>query len=335
MNGPKVSVILPFWNAADTLSAAIDSILNQTFLDWELILFDDGSADESAHIAGSYEQRDSRIRLLRAPHAGIVKSLQDACSQARGRYLARMDADDVAYPTRLEKQLHLMEMNPAVGLCGVQVKMVGEKIGMGRRRYERWINGLLSHDAIVRELFVECPIAHPTFFLRRDSYETIGGYRGCGWPEDYDLCMRCWLAGVRFAKIDEVLLEWHDRPNRLSMADPAYCPEQFRALKRHYLEVGHFAALSGQRFFQWGAGEVGKVWLREWEHRKPEAVVDINPRKIGHRIHGVPVIDPDDLPSPGQVSVIVAVGAPGARDEIRQFLTPRGYVEGTDYRFVA
>ncbi len=335
MNGPKVSVILPFWNAADTLPAAIDSVQNQTFRDWELILIDDGSADDSHRIARSFEQRDSRIHLLRTPHSGIVKSLQVACGHAQGRYLARMDADNVAYPSRLEKQFRLMETDSAIGLCGAHVKMMGDKIGMGRRRYERWINGLVAHDAIVRELFVECPIAHPTFFMRRDAYETIGGYHDRGWPEDYDLCMRCWLAGVRFAKIDEVLLEWHDRPNRLSMADSAYCPEQFRALKRHYLELSHFAALSGRRFYQWGAGEVGKVWLREWGHRMPEAVVDINPRKIGRRIHEVPVVDTEELPAPGQVFVIVAVGAPGAREEIRQFLTPRGYVEGTDYRFVA
>jgi len=335
MSEPDVSVVLPSWNAASTLAAAIESIRTQTLTRWELLLFDDGSTDGSPDIAAAYEASDSRIRVIRSEHAGIVRALRNACAQSRAPYLARMDADDVAYPARLEKQLQMMNESPGVALCGVCVQMTGDKLGMGRKRYERWINGLLTHEAMVRDLFVECPVAHPTFFMRRDAYESIGGYRDCGWAEDYDLGMRFWLAGFRFAKVDEVLLEWHDRPDRLSMTDPRYSPEQFRILKRHYLREGYLARLAGRRFFQWGAGEVGKVWLREWEDGTPEAVVDINPRKIGRRIHGIQVVAPNDLPPPDQVFVIIAVGAPGARDEIRRYLSPKGYVECEDYLFVA
>ena len=91
----------------------------------------------------------------------------------------------------------------------------------------------------------------------------------------------------------------------------------------------------GRPFYQWGAGEVGKRWLREWQERKPEAVVDINPRKIGRRIHDAPVIAPEDLPPPGETFVVVAVGAPGARTDIRDWLTPRGYEETRDFLFLA
>ncbi|MGI6461330.1 MAG: hypothetical protein ACOX5J_14790 [Candidatus Hydrogenedentales bacterium] len=80
---------------------------------------------------------------------------------------------------------------------------------------------------------------------------------------------------------------------------------------------------------------MGKVWLREWGHRQPDAVVDINPRKIGRKIHGVPVIAPDELPEPGTTFTLIAVGAPGARDEIRAWLKPRGYIELRDFLFVA
>jgi glycosyltransferase involved in cell wall biosynthesis len=335
MTSPDVSIVMPFWNAADTLAAAIDSVLAQSFSDFELILFDDGSTDESLEIARGSAARDGRIRIIQSEHIGIAAGLRRACADARGRYIARMDADDVAYPNRIEKQHALMEANPDVGLCGAQVRMTGGAIGSGRLRYERWLNALATHDGIVRELFVECPIAHPTFFMRRDIYETVGGYLDTEWAEDYDVCMRFWLAGARFAKVGEVLLDWHEHGNRLSMANSRYSPAQFRALKRHYLRKSYLDTRSSRHFYQWGAGEVGKIWLREWETVKPERVVDINPRKIGIQIHGVPVIAPEELPPPGQVFVVIAVGAPGARDEIRQFLDPRGYTECEDYLFVA
>lgn len=335
MNSPKISIVMPVWNAAKTLGPAIESLLNQTCPDFEFLVYDDGSSDGSLDIAQQYARADRRIRVVSAKHTGIVEALSQACSLARGLYLARMDADDVAHPSRLERQLSLMEANPQVGLCGAHVSMSGDEVGSGRLRYEAWINSLSTHEQVVRELFVECPIAHPTFFMRRDIYKHVGGYRDAGWAEDYDLCMRLWLHGARFAKVDEVLLNWCEHHDRHSMAHFRYSPEQFRALKRHFLAQSYLASLKSRRLFQWGAGEVGKFWLREWNEIVPECVVDINPRKIGKHIHQVPVIAPDDLPSPGQVFVIIAVGAPGARDEIRQFFAPRGYQECDDFVFVA
>jgi hypothetical protein len=117
------------------------------------------------------------------------------------------------------------------------------------------------------------------------------------------------------------------------MSDPRYGLDRFRALKRHYLFRSY---LSDEKpFCQWGAGEVGKLWLREWGVRRPLAVVDVNPRKIGRSIHGVRVIEAADLPPPGESFVLVAVGAPGAREEIRAWLSPRGYRELEDYLFIA
>ena len=117
------------------------------------------------------------------------------------------------------------------------------------------------------------------------------------------------------------------------MNDPRYAPEQFRALKRHYL--GETYLKERTEFYQWGAGEVGKQWLREWGRRAPKAVVDINPRKIGRTIHGTRVIIPGELPAPGAGFTVVAVGAPGARDEIRAWFAERGYTELCDYLFLA
>lgn len=333
MQRPAVSVVLPFFNAAGTLSAAVASIRGQTFGDWELILFDDGSQDGSAEVARACAADDRRIRVVASGHVGIVEALRRGCAEARGEFIARMDADDVAAPTRLERQLALMRADPEVALCGTQVEMVGPDVGSGRRRYEAWVNGLVTHEAMVRELFVECPVPHPTFLMRRAAFEQVGGYQDRGWAEDYDLCMRLFAAGLRFGKVPERLLAWWDAPGRLSMVDRRYSPAAFRALKRHYLFETYLGG--GGSFYQWGAGEVGKAWLREWEGRKPVAVVDINPRKVGRTIHGAPVIAPEELPPPGATFTVVAVGAPGARQDIRAWFGPRGYRETVDFLFLA
>lgn len=333
MAAPAVSVILPFFNAETTLRPAIASILQQRFQDWELIAFDDGSDDGSLQLVEALAAKDPRIQVLSAAHRGIVPTLREACVIARGRFLARMDADDVAHPERLGLQMAAMEADPAAAVCGARVRIAGAAIGLGRRRYEAWINRLVRHEDMVRELFVECPLPHPTFFMRRDAYEQTGGYRNQGWPEDYDLIMRFWRAGWRLIKTPEILLEWHDRPGRLSMTSPCYAEAAFRALKRHFLFASYLKA--DTRFFQWGAGEVGKRWLREWGPQRPECVVDVHPRKIGRMIHGYPVVAPEALPSPGDAFILVAVGARGARTEIRDYLNARGYKELQNYLFLA
>lgn len=340
-----ISIAMPCFNVQSTLENAVFSICAQTMGDWELLIVDDGSTDDSPRLMSLLARHDARIRVMEIPHVGIVSALQRGIRECTAPYIARMDADDVAHPSRLERQFVCMESDSELALCGTQVRAVGGSITDGRQRYIDWLNGLTSHDAIVRAMFIECPIAHPAFFMRRDAYLRVGGYRDRAWPEDYDLCMRLWIDGGRFANVDEVLLDWNDTPGRLSMTDPKYNEAAFRALKRHFLKEsgllvpgpeGTCTSRGGAvQFYQWGAGEVGKRWLREWISVRPAAVIDINERKIGETIHNTPVVPPEDLPEPGSVIVLIAVGTLGARDLIREWLLSRGYVEGTDFLFVA
>lgn len=329
----QISVVLPCWNVAEMLRRSIECVCEQTFGDWELIVVDDGSTDATASVAAQYASRDARVQIVRIAHSGIVGALQEGCARARGEFIARMDADDVCDPTRFEKQLALMRSDERIVLCGTQVrerKVDGPDLG--RRDYVEWLNASCTHDEIVRNLFIECPLAHPTFMMRRRAYEQIGGYEDRDWAEDYDLVHRLHLAGWRFAKVPEPLLDWTDTPARLSRTNARYSAESFRACKRHYLRMGPLAGR--QVFHQWGAGNAGKEWLREWGDCRPAAVVDINPRKIGNDIHGVRVIRREDLPPPGDTYVVVTVPLPEARDEIRSWLKAHGYAELRDYVFV-
>ena len=118
-----------------------------------------------------------------------------------------------------------------------------------------------------------------------------------------------------------------------AVTDPRYGLDRFRALKRHSLERIYLGARP--TLYQWGAGVVGKKWLREWGTPRPKAVVDLHPRKIGETIHGCPVIAPDALPSPGESFTVIADGAPGAREEIRAWFVDRHYVELEDFLFLS
>lgn len=333
MPEPLISVLLPCRDAESGLAESLTSMQRQTRTDFEVIIYDDGSTDASRRIADRFARRDNRFRVIASGPVGIVEALARASGEVRGAFIARMDADDIAEPERFARQIAFMQANPEVGLCGTGVRGFGAELGPGRRRYESWLNALVHPDEVARELFIECPVAHPTFMLRRAAFEAAGGYQDRGWPEDYDLAMRVWLAGWKAANVPETLLRWRHSSGRMSAQCPRYSLANFRALKRHYLSMSYLE--DGRPFYQWGAGEVGKVWLREWDGWAPMAAVDINPRKLGRTIHNVPVIPPEELPGPGEAFVLVAVGAPGAREDIRAWFCHRGYIETRDFLFIA
>src|SRR5947209_7771425 len=125
-DAPRLSVVMPVYNAASVVREAIESILNQTFSDFEFIIVDDGSTDDSGKILREYAGRDDRIRLYTQENHGLVASLNRYCRLANGRYIARMDADDISLPRRFEKQFHFLEAHPEVGILGTWIQDIDE-----------------------------------------------------------------------------------------------------------------------------------------------------------------------------------------------------------------
>jgi hypothetical protein len=311
-------------------------MLGQSFSSFELLVVDDGSTDETPDMLRAQADADSRVQVLRQEARGIVAALELARQKARGRNLARMDADDIALPGRLEAQVELMEADRRLVVVGTQVAYFPrEKVRVGALRYERWVNSLVDHDALVRDIFVECPIPHPTFLLRASTVDLVGGYRNRKWPEDYDLVLRLWEAGGRMGKVPAVLLKWREGEARLSRSHPAYSEEAFRRCKVHHLLRTHLSA--GRGVMVWGAGPVGKAFARELQAQGGHLVafVDLDPRKIGQEIHGAPVIPPTEAIACGDAFSVAAVGKGRAREEIRSALTELGREEMEDFVAVA
>ncbi|MEE8410572.1 MAG: glycosyltransferase [Myxococcota bacterium] len=333
---PRVSILLPVRNAASTLPEALRSLQAQSLADFEVILVDDGSSDDSVSITRTTWGDDPRLRLLTPGRVGLIEALRVGLDACKAELVARMDADDIAMPERLAQQVALADERPEVAAVACLVECFpAENVAEGYRLYETWINGLVEHDEIVREIFVESPLAHPSVLFRKQSVVDVGGYRDRDWPEDYDLWLRLYRAGHRFAKVPHVLLRWREDPQRHSRTHPRYSEDAFLRCKSHHLTRGPLRDRGD--IVVWGAGAVGRrlaKYLRE-DDVSIAAWVDIDPKKIGRHLHDAPIVAPEELKTFRSRFLIAAVGSRGARRLIRERLVSLGWRENDEFLFAA
>lgn len=331
MTSPSVSILLPVRNAAATLSVCLRSIQRQSKSDWQCIIIDDGSQDDSVICAREFASRDPRFRLIEtAPH-GLVEALNIGSPYCRGSFIARMDADDIMHRHRLAIQSHVLEANPSLAAVGCHVRLFPRRhLRDGRLAYERWLNCITSERRLREEAFVECPIAHPTLMIRRDVLSTFG-YRDCGWPEDYDLILRLLNSGYNLDVVPKRLLSWRDHPTQLSRTSPVYRITQFTACKAAFLATS-FLSVTGN-YILWGYGGTGKALRRALaQHGKhPAYIVELHPRRLGKTIHQAPVIPPEALVQTPKHPIIVSVAGEQGRGEIRAAMQEMGFQELRDF----
>ncbi|RMH15316.1 MAG: glycosyltransferase [Acidobacteria bacterium] len=340
MARPAVSVLLPVRDAGRHLEACLESLARQSFDDFEVVAVDDGSRDGSAAVLDRWAARDRRFAVLHRPPAGLIAALNAGLERCRAPLVARMDADDVAAPRRLELQVRAFAEEPRLDVVSCLVRHVPwQHVGEGFRVYERWLNGLLSHRDILRERFIESPIAHPSAMVRRQRLLEVGGYRDRGWPEDYDLWLRLAARGARFAKVPQVLHFWREHAGRLTRVDRRYAVERFLECKAHHLLRGPLRR--APRVIVWGAGQTGRRLSKHLLRGGAPiaAFVDVDRRKIGRRLRGLPIHDAarlEELRQPGDDGVVLAaVSSRGARALIRRRLAAAGLEEGGDFWCVA
>jgi len=335
---PRVSVLLPLRDAGPDLEVALDSLTRQTLADYELVAVDDGSVDGSGEALERRARADFRLRVIRQPRRGLVAALNAGLAACSAPYVARMDADDVSHPRRLELQAELLDRRPEVGVASCLVRCFPRRrVEEGFRLYEQWLNSLVEPVAIARERFVESPVAHPSVVVRRQLLEDAGGYRDLGWAEDYDLWLRLLEAGVGFAKVERCLLFWREGGQRLTRVEPRYTGERFLECKAHFLARGPLRDRG--RVVIWGAGKSGRRLATHLVARDQRLVafVDIDPAKVGRTVRGAPVVAAEDLPGllRDRLVILAAVPSRGARQLIRAKLDRLGLGEGRDYWCVA
>ncbi|HXK21909.1 MAG TPA: glycosyltransferase [Myxococcota bacterium] len=211
---PLLSVVMPMRDSSRYVAEAVESILAQSFGDFEFLIFDDGSSDDSCEIVRRHATHDRRITLFQGSAVGYAVWLREGMRRARGELVARMDADDVSHPERFARQVQYMQEHPECVALGADVMLVDPE-----RRPIRLHRVPREHAEIERALWLASgPMPHPVVVLRRNAVLAAGNYRTDQlWAEDLDLFLRLSEVG-RLANLPEVLLEWRRHPKAVGSA---------------------------------------------------------------------------------------------------------------------
>jgi glycosyltransferase involved in cell wall biosynthesis len=212
MNTPVVSVVMVVCNVDRFLAESIESILGQTYRDFEFIIVDFGSTDDSKSIVSSYASSDSRIRFHEIPICGLAEARNAGCLLAQGTFIAVMDADDVSVRDRLMLEVDFMDKHPGVSVLGGAVEWIDTN---GKALIRR--DNPVGNQEIQSALLERCPLWQPTVLMRRDAFVTVGGYRPPFAPaEDHDLWLRV-AEHFQIANLKEVVLRYRIHPYQVSM----------------------------------------------------------------------------------------------------------------------
>lgn len=335
---PLVSVVLPAFNAIRTLEAALDSLFLQQPADgcplptFEIIVTNDGSTDGSAALLearASASAARGRLRVLHLPHGGIVAALNAGLKAARGLFIARMDADDTAHPQRLALQTAHLWANSEITLSASLAAFGGDRTNAyGFAHFVDWQNSLLSQDDIWRNRFRDTPVCHPTTMFRREAVDRWGPYADGDFAEDWELWLRWLHKGALMEKLPQTLLVWNDAPGRATRTDGRYAADACDRLRALWL-ARHLARHNPFHPLVWviGGGRMARRRLAPlWRLGvRPAAYIDIDAKKIGNVVGGVPVLGRDALPGPGRCRILNALTAHGAAEEAANWLVERGY----------
>lgn len=334
-NSPLVSVILPFFNAALTLNRAIKSIANQTYVNLECILVNNNSTDNSVAIANKWSVADKRFILISETKQGVVYAFNKAARIAKGKYIARMDADDFSYRNRLKWQVSLLESKKHIGVVSGLVKYISHnKNTEGFVHYVQWVNSVKSHEQIYLSQFIESPVVNPTAMWRREVGEKNSIYKAGDFPEDYEMYLRWLQNGVQMEKVDKFVLKWHDSNTRLTRTASEYSDEAFYKIKSEYLF--NWLKLKNPyhpKVVVWGASKLSRKHASYIVNQgvKIDYFVDVNKNRQVNK----PVIYYENLPSKANIFILVYLKHNDLRQKIREFLNGLGYKEGERCIFVS
>lgn len=328
-----ISVILPFKNAEDTLRAAVNSILKQSLSDFELLLIDDNSHDDSSEVAASID--DQRIKLIKNPGSGLASALNFGIKQAKGEYIARMDSDDISQPNRFKEQLRYALDHPFIDVISCLVEhrsgKPSEEDIRGYGLHVEWLNKLISPEEHFANRFVDATIAHPTLFCRKDLFEKCGYYSESALPEDFELWLRWMDQGVKFAKVDESLFQWLDYSDRLSRTHTNYDTQKFFRLKAQYFAKWWQGQGKGNLWI-WG---YGKDVFRRTSYLEEQAIhlngfIDIVERSGTNRL----VLPIDKVQKSNDDFYLVYVSNRQGKSRIRSYFDDKGMQPNEDYLFM-
>ena len=333
MQNPLISILTPFKNTEAFLEDCLNSIINQTYTNWELLIVDDSSTDSSYNIVKGFAKKDSRIILLKNTGNGIIDALKLAFKNSKGELITRMDSDDVMQPNKLEvlasKLLTYGKSHLAVGLVNYFSE---DGIKAGYKNYEIWLNNLTKTGSNYSEIYKECVIPSPCWMVYKSDLIACNAFNPNTYPEDYDLAFRFYKHNYKCIPCDEVVHNWRDYSSRTSRTHVHYAENHFIDLKLHYfLELDHNP---NKTLVVWGAGNKGKIIAKTLIKKNvPFEWICDNPNKIGRDIYGKIMHPFSYLKSIKNPQSIITVANKTAQKEIKIYLKSMHQINDKNYFF--
>jgi len=331
---PLISIVMPVHNTGKYLPDCIDSIIDQSYNNWELIAVNNGSTDSSLSVLKEYELIDSRIKIVHLDQANLLKSLRVGYSKTKGDCIHRMDSDDKMPAYKLESMLAaLVNVGRGSVVTGGTSYFSDERtIGDGFKRYDKWLCEVARLNSHAVEIYRECVIPSNCWLIYRKDFELVGGFNPSVFPEDYDLCFRFYANKLKIIGLETILHFWRDRADRISRNWECYKDNRFFKLKVNYfMQVEHDES---RPLVIWGAGKNGKDLSKLFTALNQEIhwVCD-NDRKIGKDIYDIRMHSFEIVSQLENPQIIIPVSSPEDQKEIESYLIAIKKIKGIDYWF--
>lgn len=315
----QLSIIMPVYNGQKYLEESIKSILNQSYRDFEFIIIDDGSTDNSINIIKNYAKKDKRIRYISRENRGIVSTLNECIKLSKGKYIVRMDADDISNTNRIEKQYNYLKKNN-LEIVFTNIEVIGDIKLYDKKTVENIHN---NWDCSVERFMYGYLFCHPTAFIKKSIFNKIGMYdERYKYCEDLELWFRAYKNRIRIGKMDEKLLKYRKHKESKTYKDRfAYIEDYF---KMRIEFVQDTIENNGLKIYVWGAGDSGKIALKILKEKNLIGLVEgfIDSYKVGSFLNK-PIFSPEKILKKHNIYIFIATG--GGRDFAIKYLLLNKY----------
>ena len=333
-SSPLVSIIMAAKDTEPYLLDCLDSILGQTYPNWELIAINDHSSDRTPEILETYSKKDPRIRVVHSEQHKLIPALKEGYHLIKGTLINRMDSDDKMPADKLEVLVsEWLKYGKGYVIGGGTEHFVDEgEVGGGFRRYQEWLNEVARTSKHYEQIYQECVIPSHSWIIHKDDFDKVEGFEPEVYPEDYDLCFRFYREGLKVIGLDKVLHHWRDRSDRISRTWEEYKDNRYFDLKlRYFYEIDRDKS---RPLILWGAGKNGKDMAKLLQLRNDQFhwVCD-NEKKIGKEIYNVRIEADKKVIEIDIPQIIIVVGSLTDKEAIRILLEKWGKLPVKDFWF--
>ncbi|NQY05196.1 MAG: glycosyltransferase family 2 protein [Flavobacteriaceae bacterium] len=331
---PLVSIIMAVKDTASYLTDCLDSIIDQTYQNWELIAVNDHSSDQTPTILKEYSEKDSRIKYYDSDTPKLIPTLQYAYKKANGCLINRMDSDDKMPDYKIEVLVkEWLKYGKGHVIVGGTKHFVDEgQVGQGFINYENWLNEVTKTSTHYQQIYTECVIPSHCWLIHKTDFDQIDAFNPLIYPEDYDLCFRMYKAKLNVIGIDVILHHWRDRSDRISRTWEEYKDNRYFNLKMHnFFELDRNLK---RPLVIWGAGKNGKDLAKLILEKESDFFwVSDNKNKINKDIYGIRIQHQNTITELDKPQILIAVSSPDNKIDIANLLKDWNKTPVEDYWF--